>query len=178
MTQTHSNEPQGNELRDGLTCFGAITASVTHELSNLLSIIDQSAGSLDDLSRAVAGGGPVDPRRLEVLYGRISRAVQRGVGTLRLLNRFAHSVDEPLRELDVREETETLVGLMQRLADMRQVRLEAALPPEDLRVTTDPFALQHALFLCISESLAGAKPDGRVLLEAVSDEDGVRLAIT
>jgi len=79
--------------RNGLVFFGTLTASVTHELNNVLSIIDQTRGLLEDLAVGAASGRAIDPARLETIATRIDRQVRKGVEIMSCLNRFAHSLD-------------------------------------------------------------------------------------
>jgi len=148
--------------RGGLAFFGALAASVTHELNNALSIIDQAGGLLGDLAAGAAAGRPIDPRRLETVRERIDRQVRKGVEIVTRLNRFAHSIDEPEGEFDAVAETENLVALTLRFAELKKVRLELAPCAERIGVRGDAFALQQALFACLRAALDGAEEGDRI----------------
>lgn len=157
--------------RGGLVCFGMLAASVTHELNNVLSIIDQAGGLLGDLTAGAAAGQAIDPRRIETVRERIDRQVRKGVGILNRLNRFAHSIDEPAARFDVVGETENLVGLTRRFAELRQARLELAPCAEEILVAGDAFALQQALFACLRIALDGAGEGDRIDIRLRRDGD-------
>ena len=56
----------GNESvigEEGLRFFGTMTASISHELKNALSIINEGAGLLEDLAAMSARGMALDPAR-------------------------------------------------------------------------------------------------------------------
>ena len=148
--------------RGGLDFFGTLTASVTHELNNALSIIDQAGGLLGDLAAGAAVGRPVDPRRIETVRERIDRQVRKGVEIVNRLNRFSHSIDEPAGRHDVLAETENLVGLTVRFAELKKVRLELAACDEPLEADGDAFVLQQALFACLRSALDGAAEGDRI----------------
>ena len=57
---------------NSLAFFGAITASVSHELNNVMSIIDQNNGLLKDL---LAVGHPISNERLERINNSITAAL-------------------------------------------------------------------------------------------------------
>jgi len=152
----------GRDGRGGLAFFGALAASVTHELNNALSIIDQAGGLLGDLAAGAAAGREIDPRRLETVRERIDRQVRKGVEIVNRLNRFAHSIDEPAGEFDAVAETENLVALTLRFAELKKVRLELAPGAEEIRARGDAFALQQALFACLRSALDGAEEGDRI----------------
>lgn len=158
MSQAHD----GRDDRSGLAFFGTLAASVTHELNNVLSIIDQAGGLLGDLAAGAATGRAIDPRRLETIRERIGRQVSKGVGIVNHLNRFAHSIDESMGGFDAVAETENLVALALRFAELKKVRLEQAPCTEEIRGAGDAFALQQGLFACLRTILEGAEEGDRI----------------
>jgi hypothetical protein len=45
----------------GLQFYGKITASVSHEIKNVLAIINENAGLLEDFTFMADRGKPIDP---------------------------------------------------------------------------------------------------------------------
>ena len=164
--------------RGGLVFFGTLAASVTHELNNALSIIDQAGGLLGDLSAGATEGRTIDPRRVETVHERIDRQVRKGVEILNRLNRFAHSIDEPAARFDLVAETVNLLGLTRRFAELRQVRLELAPCAEEILVAGDAFALQQALFACLRTALDGAGEGDRIDVRPRRDGDQAVVAVS
>ncbi len=71
--------------------MGRVTAGVTHELKNVLAIIKESAGLIEDilaLNKDLAG--PHQEKVVRVLSN-IRQQVDRGVDLSSRLNAFAHS---------------------------------------------------------------------------------------
>ena len=165
------------ELHEGsLAFFGAVTASVSHELNNVISIIDQTAGLLGDLLAGVQYGRPLSEEQLQRIADKVKLQTERGVGIIRRLNKFAHSADEPVREFDLNGVIENLTALTERLANLKAARQEITLCEQPLLMTGNPFLTQQAVFLIIRElfdqavrddvlKVAVAKVDGRVRLE-------------
>jgi len=50
---------------NALKFFGKMTASISHELKNVLAIINENAGLLEDLCAMAEKGRPVDPVRIK-----------------------------------------------------------------------------------------------------------------
>lgn len=141
--------------REGLAFFGALAASVTHELNNVLSTVDQVSGLLGDLVTGAAAGGAVDPRRLATLRGRIDRQVRRGIEIVQHLNSFAHSLDDPAGPFEAADLLEDLIVLSGRLADLERVRLGRGVW-EEWRGNGDAFLLQQGTFEALRWILAGS----------------------
>ena len=139
---------------EDLVFFGAVTASISHELKNVSTIINESAGLLHDLSLgAEAGRRPLDPTRIKKMSEDIARNIERSVGILNRMNRFAHSVDEPRRNVDLRELLLDTVELARRFCSVHGVELRTTAPPEAVPVTTYVFGMHRALFMAIQATV-------------------------
>ncbi|MEJ2186570.1 MAG: hypothetical protein P8Z36_11600, partial [Gemmatimonadota bacterium] len=97
-----------------------LTAGATHELRNVLAIVKESAGLVQDL---LAMGASADGRADKAL-GRIETQVGRGAELLTSLNRLAHGLDRDEDAVDLGEAVEHAVVLCQRYARQRERALE------------------------------------------------------
>jgi C4-dicarboxylate-specific signal transduction histidine kinase len=136
-------------LESDVRFFGRITAGISHDLNNVLSIISEYSGLLGDLLEMAKQGQAADYQRLEGITEDVGRQVMRGKEIIRTLNRFAHSVDEPLRTFPLEALVSDIAGMSAHFAKLRNIRIEARLPSQPLSVSTDPFRLQRALFVCL-----------------------------
>lgn len=155
---------------DDLVFFGRVSASVSHELKNVLAVINEQAGLLDDLAGLACRGMPLDPERLARAASCLLQQVRRGDAILTHLNRFAHTADAPLREVSLAEAAALAVALGGRQASMRQVALAVA-PGPDVRVATDPFLLCRLAALCL-EAAMEAPDAARTVSVGVEDGQG------
>jgi C4-dicarboxylate-specific signal transduction histidine kinase len=170
-------KPADSESRQ-IAFFGKITASVTHELNNVISIIEQTAGLLDDLIAGEERGIPIATERLATVSTSVQKQTQRGLGIIERLNKFAHSTDHAVTEFDLNETTGNLVELSRRLAGLKRIELDFRRPNGPLKITGNPFALQHAIFTGLQLVLEAATPDSTVVIENQSDERGAVVRIT
>ncbi len=161
-----------------LAFFGAITASVSHELNNVISIIDQSAGLLGDLSIGSGEARPIPPEKLERIAGTMQRQTQRGLEIIRRLNRFAHSVDLPTVEFDLGETAAAFGALCTRLADMKKTTLVTSGPERPISVTGSPFLLQQWLFLVFRRMLDSSISGDTIEISCGADSEGPFVRIT
>ena len=130
-------------MRDLEMAFlGKITASMTHEIKNTLAIILESAGLLSDLITLSQDAAFPHKEKFQRVLGNINDQVHRSVDIATRLNQFAHSMDEPLGEVNVADLLERVVLLMRRLAKRQGIELSAAAADRDLSLTSDPFRLQ------------------------------------
>lgn len=159
-----------------LAFFGTITAGLSHELKNVIATINEYNGLLDDLAQ-VSSRRPLDPERLRQICGRISKQIERGESLILSLNRFAHSMDEPLREIDLCDAVTDIVGLCTNYARRRRVTLDTRLPGERPHATTDPFALQRAMHAAITLAVDQAGDEATVTVALADADAGWQISV-
>jgi hypothetical protein len=129
-----------------LRFFGVVTASVTHELNNVNSTIEQIAGLLEDHLALLQADQSADPERLRTIHERIVRQTRRAAGTIERLNRFAHYADTPCVHIDLNGLVANLRDLAERLAGRCRIALSFAPAAEDVALEGDPFLLARLIF--------------------------------
>jgi signal transduction histidine kinase len=156
----------------GLEFFGRISASISHEIRNALAVINEHAGLLEDMTLMAEKGMPLDAARLKRTAGAVLKQVQRVDGIVKTMNRFAHSVDEPLKGVDLAETLELVVRLFGRFAAVRQVSLAPESPLASVSVATRPFQLQNLIGLCLDYAMQSAGSGGTVKLSIAPLPEG------
>jgi len=136
--------------------FGAVTASLSHEINNVLSIINELSGLLDDYMAAAEQGVPLNPQKLKGIAEKAEKQVQRGKVLVKRLNSFAHSADEAVATVGLHELLDRMIAIAQRLATLKKAELRPELPETDVELTTNPFVLQQAVFGCVKMALEAA----------------------
>ncbi len=171
-------EPSVSEEKGGLRFFGAISATVTHDLKNALSIINESAGLLEDFCFMAKRGRPFDPDRIATVVAQVKGQVARADRLIRSFNRFAHSVDHPVAPADIGETAADLIHLAQRLLANQGVSVvvRAAAPP--VVVPTRPLLAQALMWAAVqwAAGLAGAGREIVVSAEPFAGGARVRVA--
>jgi hypothetical protein len=155
--------------------IGKITASATHELRNVLAIVKESAGLIDDLMRMAAERGPLDGERVFKATQRIDAQVARGSELITSLNRFAHSLDHDHQAIDLGEEIRQVVFLSQRFARRKSQSVLAVPGAETRGFTANCLAVQMALF-AVLELLMEELPDGAAIEVCPTTADGLPAA--
>jgi C4-dicarboxylate-specific signal transduction histidine kinase len=143
-----------------------ITASMTHEIANTLAIILESAGLLSDILSLSQEGDFPHREKFQRVLGNINDQVKRGVDISSRLNQFAHSMDEPLAEVNIPELLGRVVLLMRRLAKRRGIELTAGAADQNLAIMSDPFHLQLVLASVIENLTDTLESGGSIILQA------------
>jgi C4-dicarboxylate-specific signal transduction histidine kinase len=133
----------------GLQFFGKMSASISHEIKNVLAIINENAGLLQDFVLMADQGMPIDPQRLKTLAEAVLKQIGRADGIVINLNRFAHSVDKTYTTVDLNDMVELVVALSARFAAMGGVDLIPKLSEVPVKLKTIPFFLMNLLWLCL-----------------------------
>ena len=170
MVQQPENIPE-----TGLQFFGKISASISHELKNMMAIVNENAGLLEDLTLMADRGQPADPARLKKMAATVQKQVGRADQILKNMNRFAHSIDDFVAEVNFIETLELFAALTARFTAMRGIELDLQLPAKALTIRTAPFFLLNMLWHCLDSAMSAAGDQMRVVLAVTETQDCVRI---
>lgn len=157
----------------GLQFFGLITASISHEIKNVLAIINENAGLLEDLALMADRGAAIEPQRLKNMSRVVTKQVSRADTIIKNMNRLAHSVDESIKTIDLNDTLELLTVLSTRFASMRGVTVQPRLSQSPVNLRTAPFFFINLLWVCLDFAMDAAGEDKLVELITQKTEDGV-----
>ena len=150
--------------REGLQFFGKMSASISHEIKNILSIINENAGLLEDLALMAEKGKAVDMERFKTVAGKIRSQVVRADDIVKNLNRFAHSADGFKEHVDLNDALIFVIALSNRLFDMKGVSVEQAPVDVSVVITTTLFLLLNLLWSCLNVSMESTVEEKKVHL--------------
>lgn len=171
---SRTSEPNASEE---LRFSGRVTASVSHELKNVLATMSETAGLLSDLIELGDSGRPLNPAELRGCAETIVGEVKRGFQIVKNLNRFAHSADEPLTEVDLDELVALMVALASYLSYASEVehkRSEGAGP----RVMTRPLLLEDLLYRALVHVFKAVGPKGSIDVTTRSTPQGGAIVVS
>lgn len=147
--------------------LAAMTGSATHEVRNVLAIIKESAGLMEDLILMAARRGPIDQDKVQRAVSRIEDQVKRGADLLTNLNRLTHTLDQELALVEMNEEVERAVFLSQRFARKNGHEMLFAKGPDGCEVYLNPFLLQMALSVALERCIEEL-PEGSTITVGVA----------
>jgi C4-dicarboxylate-specific signal transduction histidine kinase len=161
-----------------LSFFGRIMANVSHEFNNVLTVISELSGLLQDLSMLAERGKPIQPEKLKKITENISRHIARGKEMIANMNQFSHSVDEPLMQVNIRSVAANMQILTERIVQRRQAILSLPEKAQDVQIIADPFALRRAIFTCLELAMGASSTAPSFALAVEHDPNGARINLS
>lgn len=163
--------------KSGLQFFGKVSASISHELKNVLAIINENAGLLEDLTFAAQKGAAIDPERLNRTAQNFLKQINRADEILKNMSRFAHSVDQFSVQVNLHELAGLVANLAARPAAMRKVSLAISTSAEPVTLTANPFLLENLIWLCLEFGIAATSAGGTLTIAPEKTATGICLHI-
>ena len=176
MTSSKSSDVVGPDVQGFLAFYGAITASATHELNNVLATVDQVIGLVEDLALSQTIQEPGVSEKLLSVVERVMKQSSRGTALIRQLNTFAHLGDSAATECNLGSLLDTIAALTERIAGMRKVQLSTAGLDHQVVVTCNALALAQVVFLCIKRALAVTAREESIAIGLTPDDQGGRIS--
>jgi len=173
---TRANQADLQQQR--IAYLGAVAASLSHEINNVLATVGELSGLIGDLADGAAPDARAALERFSSIGEKIERHVDRGKGYVASLNRFAHSMDRPRTAFDAGESVAAVVAVCERFARLRKLtlRLERGAAGPELRGS--PYDFEHLVFRAIAAGLAAVEGGGEVTVVLSPAHTGAVLEIT
>lgn len=140
-----------------LKFIGKIYASISHEVKNVLAVMTENAGLVEDLCLMTDNKGiPLDTERIITLARRILYQIKRADSIADNINIFAHSMDEIKQRIDIRDLLALIVRLSERIVSARGITLSVETGVKPVKVATNQFVLQTMVWLCLDFAMSAA----------------------
>lgn len=151
---------------------------ISHEINNVLAIINENAGLLDDFTIMADKGMPIDPKRLKNVASKILLQIRRADEIVRNMNIFSHTIDQIKADLDLRETVEFVVTLSHRFASMRGITIKIKPPENIVIISTAAFFLENLIWLCLdfAMNIADSGKTISILIEETNSGGRIRFA--
>jgi hypothetical protein len=151
--------------------IGRLTASATHEMQNILAIIRESSGLMEDLL-AMGGGDFAHAERFKKGLAVMAEQVERGMALSEQLNYCAHAPEPTAAGAEVNEAARALIGLSRRHAARGRVALVLAPGRSGLRTSLRAVEVMELLSLAMDCALP-LMPQNSELLISVEELGGL-----
>lgn len=170
MKERLPERPAGVPGDGGRAAFLArLTAGATHEIRNVLAIVKESAGLVQDLVDAGTGASRGD--KVGWALERIQLQVTRGTELSTALNRVMHGLDHETEMVELAEAVQHAGLLSRRFAHQNRRKLELEPGPDGVTVTTNALDLYMALVATLEWCLARV-PEGETVVVGPEQRDG------
>jgi len=167
----------GKICAEGLSFFGKTNRLISHELKNILAIISETLGLLEELTELSETGMELKPGKLSGLSESIIEEVERANAIIRNMNTFAHSVDEFITEVDIRQALSLVIELSQLDPASRKTKLHLS-KSETYVIYTSPFFLEMLMYQVLNYALRGAGPEGEIRISFDCKDNDARITFS
>lgn len=157
------------EKHNTIAFFGKMTANLTHEVKNILAIIQESAGLMEDIMAISPLSQGKYQEKFDNSMATIKGQLQRGMDLTTQFNRFAHLPDRSCAELDLAQSVRQFCTLSERFARLRHIGLEAGSGPPaggPGSLKTNPILLFMAMFHGLESCLSALPEKTRIRVTA------------
>lgn len=162
----------------GLPYFGKMMAGISHEIKNSLAIINENAGLIEDLSLMAKKGSPLDPERTGTIAGRIIRQIQRADIRVKKMNRLAHSVDNPVTEIDVAETLAFTLELGEKSLSALGIKVEVTPLATPVIINTNEFLFMNLIWETLGYAVQGAARGETITIVICRNGNGVEFVFS
>jgi len=163
---------------EGLQFFGKMSASIAHEIKNVLAVVNENAGLIQDYISMHERGIPIDPEQLKSVSRMITKQVRRADTIMKNMSKFAHSTDQVIKTENVNDILDVVTNLSNRLATMREITLEKIPSEGPVKIKTNPFFLENLIWLCLDFSMDAVGPERTVRLLAREIDNNARITFS
>ncbi len=160
---------------DEIVFIGKITASITHEIKNVLASIKELTGLMDDLV-SMSDDFPLKEKFQNVLP-RILTQVGRGAELTKNFNTFSHVPDQKIAALDLGLAAEHLVFLCQRFGRQKNIDLIVSDSNTSVEIVTRPLQLYMGLFYTIEFLLNRMNNNGSIRIGSEKQDDEIKINV-
>ncbi|MFW6081952.1 MAG: hypothetical protein ACOC7W_08555 [Desulfosalsimonas sp.] len=151
------------ETEKTMAFFGKMTANLTHEFKNILAIIQESAGLMEDIMAISPLSKEKYQERFNNSMATIKNQLHRGMQLASRFNKFAHAPDQTHAKLDLDETVNHFCILTERFARLKHISLQAAkAATPGASLETNPVLFYMALFYTLESCLSVLPADSAI----------------
>ena len=159
-----------------ILAFSKVTATISHEIKNALSIINENAGLLEDLVSMTPPEDGIAPQRVQKAAATIARQVSRANDIMSSMNKFAHSADNLIARESLHSICTLMITLTQRQAVSKNVEMTLDCAA-DTSVNTYLLPLESVIYLTI-RAIIDRSEDGEPLRVHIGNADEKKVSVS
>ncbi|MDL1958109.1 MAG: hypothetical protein LWX01_02920 [Deltaproteobacteria bacterium] len=163
---------------EALQFFGKMSASISHEIKNVLAVVNENAGLIQDYISMHERGIPIDPEQLKSVSQMITKQVRRADTIMRNMSKFAHSTDQLVKMESLDDILDVVTNLANRFATMREITLEKMPSEGPVKIKANPFFLENLIWLCLEFAMDAVGPEKTVRLLAKEIDNSAQITFS
>jgi nitrogen fixation/metabolism regulation signal transduction histidine kinase len=159
---------------EGLSFFSTSNRLISHELKNILAIISETLGLIDELIELSDTGMKLDPGKLRTLSKSVIEEIDRANSIIRSMNSFAHSVDEFITEVDINNTVALIIKISKLNPSSKNVKIHFE-ETDQLILQTSPFFLGTLIHNAIDFACLCTGPKKKIEISALQSSNVVKI---
>lgn len=163
-------------MRDALF-MGLITASITHEMQNVMAIVRESGALVGDILHVNGTSRLKHGDKILGALGNIDEQVRRGRDLMLMLNGFAHAPTDFPSACDAVRFAAQIAPALIRLGHLRECVFSFERNAEPLYIKGNAMMLMQGIYLAGAAVLESCAPGDTVRLSVEPHDGGVRVAV-
>lgn len=168
---------KSNPDRICVQVFAKISAAISHEIKNTLSIINENAGLLDDYAQMAEQTGSLPIDRVLNITSAIAKQVDRSNIIMKNLNRYAHSGDTSLAHADLKDTLSLVAALSSRQAAMKEINVTVDCL-EDISIFTHLMPLESLIYLTLLSLFEDCEAGTTLTVHGIEKQDNITVCFT
>jgi len=151
---------------DDARFIARMAAGTTHEFRNVLAIVGESAGLIQDLIQMSGTPGVQGHESVLRAVARIEKQVARGAELVSALNGLAHALDQECEGMDLADQARAAAVLCRHWTNQQERRITVA-PTTGVQVRANRLELYQLLAAAIEYAAQASPARGEVVITAM-----------
>ncbi|MFC1885271.1 hypothetical protein ACFL2O_10925 [Thermodesulfobacteriota bacterium] len=162
---------------EGLSFFGNSNRLISHELKNILAIISETLGLIDELIELTDNGMKLDPGKLRSLSKSVIEEIERANSIIRSMNSFAHSVDEFITEVEINQIVRLIIKISKLDPSSRNTKIFFE-ETSQLILHTSPFFLGALIHNAMDFALLCTGPKKKIAVSSLQTTNVTKIVFS
>jgi C4-dicarboxylate-specific signal transduction histidine kinase len=164
---------------DKTAFYGKVTANVTHELQNVLAIIKENAGLIEDFMQFQMNPEQLEDFEINLknILGKIKKQTIRGGNLTTALNGFAHTTDRVEAQIHIYTALEKLLFLTNRLFLLQGIEVNLEKCEKSPSIVIDHVLFQTIILMSIECLMEIPDVKSNIGIRVVNQDGKIRLEI-
>ncbi|SDP46212.1 hypothetical protein [Desulforhopalus singaporensis] len=176
-TDSTSHDEHCRVNRLCIEATSAASASISHEIMNILAIINESAGLLEDLSLMAAPDEGIPAERITTTAAAIMKQVSRANQIMKWFNKLAHCGDAPRARTDIAGTIQLVVALANRQAAMKKLSVSTG-DLSTAEIESDLLCLVSLLYMVLRRLYETVGTEGEISIAAKPEGSDITVSFT
>jgi len=148
--------------KESLQYFGTMLPLVSHEAKNMLAVIKENAGLMDDYLMMAQKGKSLNMERLSSLPASITKQVGRLNALITDVRQTAEGIENDTQDICLVQHARQVSELLSKKAATRSIQFQVCAVAETIPIHTWPVLLRHMMWRCLDYAMRVSQKGQRI----------------